>query len=222
MNDRRREIARGLANKHCAAGDPLGWFEALYAQADGDSSIIPWADLTPNPNLVHWLNTTRVHGKGQKALKVGCSLGDDAEELASSGFDTTAFDISESAIAWCCQRHPDSAVTYLVADLFDAPAEWQKKFSLVVESYTLQVLPSDLRRRAIQCIASFVGSGGVLLVISRGREPANPEGDMPWPLIREELTAFCDYGLREMSFEDYFDKEDPPVRRFRAVYHREG
>ena len=196
MNEMRRATARELAYKHLAAGDALGWFEALYAQADGDSSIIPWADLTPNPNLVDWLDATRVRGKGDKALKIGCGLGDDAEELASRGFDTTAFDISQTAISWCLRRHPDSPVTYLVADLFDAPAEWRSGFSLVVESYTLQVLPPDLRRKAIHCIAGLVASGGMLLVITRGREPADTEEKMPWPLTREELTSFCDYGLR--------------------------
>ena len=221
MNETRRATARGLAHKHLATGDPLGWFEALYTQADGDFSIIPWADLSPNPNLVEWLDATRVRGKEDKALKVGCGLGDDAEELASRGFDTTAFDISRSAISWCRRRHPDSPVTYLAADLFDAPAEWQGKFSLVIESYTLQVLPPDLRGKAIHCIADFVAPGGTLLVIARGRESTDPEGNMPWPLTREELTSFCDYGFREVGYEDYFDKEDPPVRRFRAAYHRE-
>jgi hypothetical protein len=110
----------------------------------------------------------------------------------------------------------------VTADLFDAPPEWQGKFSLVVESYTLQVLVQDLRRKAITCIADFVAPGGTLLVITRGREPTDPKGQMPWPLTREELTSFSDSGLQEASFEDYIDKEDPPVRRFRAAYRREG
>ena len=73
MNDRRREIARGLANKHCAAGDPLGWFEALYAQADGYSSIIPWADLTPNPNLVRRLRSSVILIGRLKSNYMTCS-----------------------------------------------------------------------------------------------------------------------------------------------------
>jgi hypothetical protein len=43
---------------------------------------------------------------------------------------------------------------------------------------------------------------------------------MPWPLVREELKEFEAYGLREFLFEEYMDKEDPPVRRFRAEYRR--
>ena len=187
MDETLRTTARELARKHLAAGDALGWFEALYAQADGDPSIIPWADLAPNPNLVDWLDATCVHGRGHKALKVGCGLGDDAEELALRGFDTTAFDVPPTAISWCHRRYPRSSVTYLTADLFDAPHAWQGAFSLVVESYTLQVLTPDLRREAIRHIAEFVAPQGTLLVVARGREPTDPEGKMPWPLMKKEL-----------------------------------
>ncbi|MCC5670705.1 class I SAM-dependent methyltransferase [Nostoc sp. CHAB 5784] len=41
---------------------------------------------------------------GQKALVIGCGLGDDAEAIASLGFEVTAFDISPTAIAWCQER----------------------------------------------------------------------------------------------------------------------
>ena len=149
-------------------------------------------------------------------------MGDDAEELAQRGFLTTAFDISQTAISWCRRRHPHSSVAYLAADLFNAPAEWHGAFSLVVESYTLQVLPPDLRVKAIHRITGFLAPGGTLLVIARGRDSTESEGKMPWPLTREELTAIHECGLKEESFEDYFDNEDPPIRRFRAVYRREA
>jgi ubiquinone/menaquinone biosynthesis C-methylase UbiE len=63
--------------------------------------------LKPNPNFIDWLNQRRVVGSG-RAIKVGSGLGDDAEELSRRGFETTAFDISESAIAWSRKRFPQS------------------------------------------------------------------------------------------------------------------
>jgi SAM-dependent methyltransferase len=215
-----RAIARRIAQKHVKAGNPLGWFEDLYCQAGDDPTIIPWADLTPNPNLVDWLDNNRGAGL-VRALKVGCGLGDDAEELARRGFETIAFDISAAAIAWCRRRHPQSAVAYVVADLFQAPAEWKAGFDFVLESYTLQVLPPHIRADAARCIASFVAPGGTLLVVNRGREPGESEGKMPWPLTKDELSLFKTAGLKETSFEDYMDGEDPPVRRFRATYKRQ-
>lgn len=216
----KRAIAREIACKHLKAGNPLGWFEELYDQAGDDPAIIPWADLTPNPNLIDWLERNKRANRG-RALKIGCGLGDDAEELARRGFETIAFDISAAAIAWCRRRYPQSPVAYVVADLLKAPAEWQAAFDFVLEAYTLQVLPSDLRADAARCIASFLAPGGTLLVVARGRESTEPEGKMPWPLTRDELSLFKTTGLIEVTFEDYMDGENPPVRRFRATYRRD-
>jgi SAM-dependent methyltransferase len=173
-----------------------------------------------NPNFEEWLLRKKLQGRGRKALKVGCGLGDDAERLAELGFEVTAFDVSPTAIGWCKRRFPESKVRYFVHDLFNPPKEWKGAFEFVLESYTLQVLPPDLRGRAIHCISDFVAPGGTLLVIARGRKPEEPTGEMPWPLVREELDRFKAYGLQEVNFEEYSDKEDPPVRRFRAEYRR--
>ncbi len=107
MSETQRSTARKIAHKHLDTGDPLGWFEDLYSQADEESSIIPWADLEPNPNLIDWLNQHGTANTGL-AIKIGSGLGDDAEEIARRGFETTAFDISESAIAWSQRRFPKS------------------------------------------------------------------------------------------------------------------
>ena len=67
----------------------------------------------------------------------------------------------------------------------------------------------------------FISSrGGTLLVIDRGRDPSDPEGKMPWPLTKNELEDFQTSGLKEISFEDYVEDEDPPVRLFREKYLR--
>jgi hypothetical protein len=69
-------------------------------------------------------------------------------------------------------------------------------------------------------IAGFLRPGGLLLVIARGREPSNPEGQVPWPLTRTELSAFTAADLEELSFEEFPDLEEPGVRRFRVLYRR--
>ncbi len=152
---------------------------------------------------------------------VGCGLGDDAEWLAARGLAVTAFDISRSAISACGRRFPASSVNYVVADLLDLPTQWvNEPFDLVVEAYTVQVLPPGSPQRAASFGALASVTAGTLLVIARGREPADDRGSMPWPLTIEEMGRFEELGLANIAFEDYPDPEEPTVRRFRATYRR--
>lgn len=213
-----RSTARQLAQDSLARGDVTGWFETLYQHASGQVEAIPWADLRPNPNLLAWLDAQPADSLAGRALVVGCGLGDDAEQLAQRGLQVTAFDISNTAIDWCRQRFPGSPVDYQPADALQLPPRWQGQFQLVIEIYTLQVLPPEPRKIAMQQIAGAVAPDGKLLVIARGREPGDDPGSMPWPLTRDDLAGFQQLGLIEQSFEDFFDDEQPPVRRFRVLY----
>ncbi|MEP7340071.1 MAG: class I SAM-dependent methyltransferase [Acidobacteriota bacterium] len=211
-----RTRARELAKEFLDRGNPKGWFEAFYIEAKGDESAIPWANLTPNPEMVAWLDANAQAGEGRRALVIGCGLGDDAEAVAARGFAVTSFDISPQAIAWCKQRFPNSQVNYVVADLLAPPSEWQGTFDLVVEINTLQVLPEDLRQAAMKSTADFLAENGTLLVIARAREPEEDRGAMPWPLTRAELAEFETLGLAQVHFEEFFDDETPPARRFKV------
>ncbi|MCP4634139.1 MAG: class I SAM-dependent methyltransferase [candidate division Zixibacteria bacterium] len=210
------ELAKEFSNRH----DPGGWFEELYRYAKGDPNKIPWVDMAPNPNLVSWLDRNKIDPAGKTALKIGCGLGDDAEELSKRGFKVTAFDISQTAINWCKKRFPNSDVKYLTIDLLGDRTSLNHNFDFVLESYTLQVLPEKLLNQAIRRIANFVMPGGTLLVICRGRNADEKIENPPWPLSKEKADKFKNHGLTEISFEDFLDSEEPPVRRFRVEYKR--
>ncbi len=216
-----RILVQLKAEEHFKNKDPLGWFEAVYAGANADELAIPWANLAPNPSLVEWLDQNPMP-PGKRALVVGCGLGDDAEELSRRGLAVTAFDISPTAIEWCRRRFPLSKVKFEAVNLFEAPSGWDRYFGMVFEAYTLQSLQSPLREDAIRRMARFLAPQGKLLVVSRGKEPNEfPEGP-PWPLTKNELELFLQQGLSKLSFEDFVDKETPPIRRFRAVYSHDS
>lgn len=218
MGDRAR--AKELAAEYARKGDPTGWFEVLYKESEEGKSIVPWADRGANSGLIEFWSAKPQPTDGKNALVIASGLGDDAEQLAAWGFATTAFDISETAIRTARKRFPQSVVNYCVADLFQPPAGWERKFDFVFEANTVQALPVHLRTQAIQKIAAFVPPGGKLLAIVRGREEKEPLGELPWPLTRAEMNEFVRSGLTEESFEEYFDNEDPPARRFRVLYTR--
>lgn len=210
-----RDRIRQLAAEYLQENDPTGWFEELYFRANGNETAIPWADLAVNPNLAIWLERNRVSGTGKTALVVGCGLGDDAEALAAIGFAVTAFDIAPTAISWCKQRFSQSAVTYIVEDLLRPNLLLDRQFDFILESYTLQALPAEIRPQAIERIAKSIAPKGKLLVICRGKDASEPEGELPWPLTKEELNYFSKLGLKQVNFEDYLDIS---VRRFRVEY----
>ena len=216
----KRARAREIAAEFAAKGDVTGWFDALYKEAAGDNEKIPWADLEPNRFLKSWAERTGLRGSGRKALVVGCGLGDDARYLYDLGFKVTAFDISPTAIEWARQLHADTDIQFEVMDLLAPYRGWLGAFDLVVEVYTIQPLPLEMRPRVIDAIASFVAAGGELVVVARGREDTEQPEHLPWPLSRADLSRFEEDGMIQTAFEEMLGDEEPPERRFVVHYGR--
>jgi SAM-dependent methyltransferase len=212
------ELVHRLAAESLAVDDPTGWFERLYVASTEDASVVPWDRGAPNPRLVEWAEATTPTGEG-RALVVGAGLGADAEYLAGFGYETTAFDVSETAVRIARDRNPGSRVRYAVADLLDPPGEWHRAFDLVVEIYTVQSLPEAEHPRAIAAVAGLVAPGGRLLVIAMGRfaEDRVDEGP-PWPLSDAEIASFTVHGLTPVRVEDIRDPAARTGRRWRAEF----
>lgn len=202
-------------------GKPLAWFDAIYKGADGDFTKVFWADLEPSPYLVQWVHECEPLPQGKSAIVVGCGVGDDAEALSAYGYEVTAFDISSTAIELCQKRYPDSRVNYVVANLFEAPAEWREAFDLVYECNTIQVLPGEYRKKARDAMIGLLNKGAHILVSCRSRRTGAMEEAVPLPLDKVEIDGFKDEGgLKEVSFLAYDDTQDPPVPHFFACYQK--
>jgi SAM-dependent methyltransferase len=216
-----RERTKEIADEFAAKGDVFGWFDALYSEAEGNTENIPWADMEPNRFLADFAAKKSLTGNGRKALVVGCGLGDDARFLYDLGFKVSAFDISPTAIDWARKLHKNTDIQFKVMDLFKPDPEWLGKFDLVVEVYTIQPLPLELRPKVIDAISNFVGQNGRLIVVTRGRENSEETGDLPWALSFEDLSQFDSNGLKQIYFEEVFDdSEEEAKRRFVVEYER--
>jgi SAM-dependent methyltransferase len=211
--------ARLDAIDDAGASDPYrrDWFEAVYATAGDDPAQIPWADLAAHPLLAAWLRDVPSPPLGSRALDVGCGLGDNAAALAARGWQTTGFDLSALAARWATVRFPH--LSFLAADLFKPPADWQGAFDLVHECYTLQALPEAPRAEAMANIAAFVRRGGTLLVIARARADTGTIAGPPWPLTRAEFLEFESHGLTAEKVEELADPTDGKPH-WRAVFCR--
>ncbi len=204
-----RAKVQQLSQAALASNEPTRWFEELYAQAEGQTDQVPWARLTVHPHIQHWLDHRQIQGNGQRAMVVGCGLGDDAEALQALGFQVTAFDIAATAIAWCHQRFPNSSVNYQVADLLALPPTWQQGFDLVVECRNVQALPLSVRSQALAAVAALVAPGGTLLVVTRLRPSEGTPDGPPWPLSNAELAQLATGGLTEQQRQAFRVGDDP-------------
>lgn len=214
--ERTKEIQKEFAEK----GDALGWFDALYREAAGDNEKIPWADLAPNKFLVRYAEQTELKGNNRTALVIGCGLGDDARFLHDLGFRVTAFDISRTAIEWARRLHTDTDIKFVAADLFNSPKEWFAAFEFVLEVYTIQPLPLEIRPQVIDAIANFVEFKGKLIVVTRGREDDEIPPEMPWALSRRDLSRFAANNFKQIHFEEMLGDEEPPIKRFVVEYEK--
>ncbi|TCO51234.1 thiopurine S-methyltransferase [Kribbella antiqua] len=217
-------VSRRIAKESLDQDDPTGWFEQLYSAASEGAAVVPWDRGTAHPLLSEWVDEAQPDGSGKTALIVGAGTGWDAELVADLGYQTTAFDISASAIETAHRNHPDSKAQYVVADLFNPPAEWHRAFDLVVEIYTVQALPISLQPAAIKQITEQVGPGGTLLVIAVARPDDEPDEEVegpPWPLTRAALDSFTTPDLHLIQLIQSPSPVDPTINRWRAEYLRD-
>ncbi|MHA3703628.1 DUF952 domain-containing protein [Jatrophihabitans sp. YIM 134969] len=196
------------------AHDPTAWFEQLYGDAAAGTAVVPWDLPNPGAGVVEWAQGREL--TGVRTLVVGCGYGRDAEYLAGRGADVTAFDIAPTAVSGARERHPDTAVTYLVADLLSPPTDWLGAFDLVVENMNVQALPEPLRSDAIAAVGRFVAPGGTLVATEAARaDDAPAEPGPPWPFLRAEMESFGS-GVLTLVALDGTD----PLTRWRAEFHR--
>lgn len=218
--EKRRERVREIQAEFAERGDALGWFEALYREADGDNEVIPWADLEPNVYFRQWAEANELRGDGRSALVVGCGLGDDAKYLNDLGFKVTAFDISPTAIDWAKKLYGENDIQFEVADLFEPYRGWIGAFDFVLEIYTIQPLPLSIRPQVIDAIEAFVAENGKLVVVTRGRKDDIEPDELPWPLTRKDLSRFETHGLRQTDHQIFPPENEGEPDRWVIEYER--
>jgi SAM-dependent methyltransferase len=175
-------------------GEPTRWFEEIWSAGARREIAVPWDRDTAYPPVLDFVDG-KGPGVGRRAVVVGAGLGADAELLAAHGYSTVAFDIAPSAVELARRRHPDSAVTYRVADLLDLPSELVGVFDLVIEVFTVQAMPRSLRSDAVAGVRRLLAPGGEALVIQFVRPDGAVDEGPPWLLDRTEMESFAAGGV---------------------------
>ena len=193
------------------------FFDAIYKESAGDETKIPWAKLETNPFLQEYLEQHIGEGR---AIVIGAGLGDDAAALCEAGFEVTAIDISETAVAWAKERFDYLEIDFRVQDIFELPQEMLGKYDFVFESRTIQSLPLEFHPKIIEAISTLVAPGGKLLVEANGKQEGEQFEGPPWPLSYNEVRLFGNYGLKELEFSIYEEETNLSSLKFKALYQK--
>lgn len=96
-------------------------------------------------------------------------------------------------------------------------------FDLVVEIFTVQALPTSVRKTAVTNVGRFVGPNGILIAVGMGQDETDiPLTGPPWLLSRDEIESFGTSELIQVRIADQRDADDPGWFRWLAEFHHVG
>ena len=137
-----------------------------------------------------------------RALVPGCGHGHEVALAVKYGLDATGLDIAPTGIAAARALYPLLAERFVVADLFNPPAEMRSAFEVVLEHTCMSGLHPSLRADYRRGIDLTLRPGGLLIgvwFINPNLEPGD-EGP-PYPFRVSDLTALFSHGYE--IIEDY-------------------
>lgn len=137
---------------------PTDW-ENLY-----QTGSTPWDKGAASPGLVEYLRESPLEGR---ILVPGCGAGHDVRAIANASpkATVTGLDIAPSAVERAKQFPASDQVTYLLADLFNLPAEMRGSFDAVWEHTCFCAIDPSMRPDYARAVREALKPGGTFLAI---------------------------------------------------------
>lgn len=159
---------------------PVDWEERYQA---GD---MPWEKGAPSPALAEYLAVNPpLEGR---ILVPGCGLGHDARAISRADNEVTGIDIAPSAVRAASGAPAVGRENYLLADLFDLPAELRGRFDWVWEHTCFCAIDPAMRAQYVRGVAAALKPGGCLLAIFF-LDPGSEHDGPPHSVTLQELDA---------------------------------
>lgn len=145
-----------------------------------------WDLGQPAPAFVDWLNTS-LPTPGRTVVP-GSGPGHDALLFARHGFEVTAVDFAEAAIAaTCAQAEAENLPVHcLQRNIFDLVPEYHQQFDYGVEHTCLCAIDPGLRPDYVRLMADLLKPGGLLVAIFFTHRRS---GGPPFGISLQEITA---------------------------------
>jgi 2-polyprenyl-3-methyl-5-hydroxy-6-metoxy-1,4-benzoquinol methylase len=147
-------------------------WEQLYQEQQVES--MPWFHSQLDPDLDRALTRLNLHHG--TCLDLGTGPGTQAMALAGMGFQVTASDLSESAIANASQRANEKGLTvnWKQDDILNS--NLKQEFDFVFDRGCFHVFPSELRSDYVRVVSGLIKPEGYLFLKCFSVKETRPEG----------------------------------------------
>jgi SAM-dependent methyltransferase len=180
----------------------------------------PW-ERRPVVPTWEWVTTGPRALRPGRALDVGCGSGRDAVHLAKRGWQVTAVDLVDAAIAKARQRAAEEGaeVEWIAGDVSDLPRLGLRPgYTLVYDFGCIQGLPGPARMGAASGITALAAPGATLLLaaFAPGRRLLLPRG-----MSDADVGGLFGAAWTLDAAEAVIDPSaPPPLRRARPTLYR--
>jgi len=195
------------------------FFENIYNTKSDNLNSIPWAKLEVNEYLKDYLNNN-ANTNNKKALVIGCGIGDDADYLASKGYEVDAFDISPSAINIAKKRFCNKNINFFVQDIFSLPNNMINSYDFVYEGLTIQSINPKFKNELIKIISSLGKKDSHLLLYSNFQDDIDNYDGPPWPLYKRDFALFLSYDYKLLDYKEEFESKSIAPYKAICLYHK--
>lgn len=149
-------------------------YEERYKTAHAHG--VSWACDVSTPIVMEVLEKYNIT-QTQRLLEIGCGEGRDSRCILEHGFQLTATDISQEAIAYCKKRMPQYAHHFRVLDCLSDRPEGKYDFIFAVAVIHMLV-PDEDRDGFYQFIHDCLAAGGVSLICTMGDGEIERQSDI--------------------------------------------
>ena len=147
----------------------------------------PWEKGRPHPALVDFLATHRP--LAGEIFVPGCGSGHDVRALSTSENHVLGIDVAPLAITKANVRPKIANEEYMLGDLFDLPARFDRQFDWIFEHTCFCAIDPRQRSDYVKTIVRLLKARGRLLAIFFINPDHDEEGP-PYRVSLEELEGF--------------------------------
>ncbi|MCL4294173.1 MAG: class I SAM-dependent methyltransferase [Anaerolineae bacterium] len=193
-------------------------WERLYQERVIES--MPWFNPELDTDLKQALDELGV--QSGSTLDLGTGPGTQAMQLARSGFDVTATDISDAAIRLAREKAEAQGldITWMQDDILDTRLAQQ--FDFIFDRGCFHVLPPEQRQDYIRIVRDLLKPGGYLFLKCFSHLQPGEQG--PFRFTPEQIQEIFSSRLMVLSIKEtvYQGTLDPLPRALFCVMRREG